>query len=269
MSTVPNPATSNFKGLRDEIKKLQEEGLKLEAQYHASHAALYALLEHAFDILTRAALEDQVEEVVALCNKWAKDHNHKFKESSDAELRLVTAVFAGAAKQRLNNYANVLRAARGREEDGKSFADWIRSKGGVQEISYSVADPIDPEKKRAADAKLIADVAAITGQVLPVKASQEIPRGMPFVMFGFVRDDGTIITLSTTVDLEVIRPFAVKAVKKDKATKKTKAAEKKQPAPAKPADKQAQEKPATTFDKFFSEGDEGRAPVTVNTKKVA
>lgn len=254
---------SNFKGLRDEVKQLQDEGAKLEAQYHASHAALYRLLERAFNILTRATNEDQVEELIALSERWAKEHNHKFKQTSDPELRLVTIVFEGAAKQRLNNYANVLRAARGREQD-KPFAEWIVSKGGVQEISYSVAQPIDEDKKRQAMAQLVADVAAIEGKVTDLKASDGLPRGQPFIMFGFIRDDGTVVTISTDVGLEVIRPFALKAVKKDKAVKKSKAAAEEKPAPEK--------KPKTTYGKFFFEvqdGTRGPAPAPASDKKVA
>jgi hypothetical protein len=251
---------SNFKGLRDEVKQLQEEGAKLEAQYHASHAALYRLLERAFDILTRATNEDQVEELVALSERWAKEHKHKFKQTSDVELRLVTIVFAGAAKQRVNNYANVLRAAQGRDQH-KSFADWIGSKGGVQEISYSVAQPINAEKKKEADAKLITAVAELKGTLLQHTIKDDAWRGFPFVMLGFVRaDDGAVVALSTNFHLDVVRPFALKAVKK--------AADRKKVEKKKAAEPAAKNSPQTTYDEFFVEVQDGsRKPAQAPAEK--
>lgn len=135
--------------------------------YRASNEQLYSILNQCYSyymLLTNSTMSKQVEDDL---QTHINLNNHIFLTTTHPMTKIVKVVF-NQERRRTSTYSIVLRAALAENVPVGGIPEFIRSKGGVQEISISKGDAKKSEERVAA-AK-----AAVVGTVLAEIGGDEI-----------------------------------------------------------------------------------------------
>ena len=122
--------------------------------YRTSNQALYAVLAKCLAIATVDAPELTKQRNAGL-EAFYTQRGYFYKKDAPIATRVVKAVFGTVDRRRLSTYSLVLREAISKKVLAADLAQWIESKGGIQEIKLSQsatfvkpADKVDIAKQK-------------------------------------------------------------------------------------------------------------------------
>ena len=119
------------------LANLENERISWEdGAYRKSNEALYAVLAKCLAI-AQVDTPELVKQRNAGLEAFYKLRGYAYKKDAPAATRVVKAVFGAVDRRRLSTYSLVLREAIKQKIFASGLADWIESKGGIQEIRLS------------------------------------------------------------------------------------------------------------------------------------
>jgi hypothetical protein len=128
--TVTLPLTQVLADLENE-RITWEDGA-----YRTSNQALYAVLAKCL-LIAQVDTPELAKQRNAGLEAFYKLRGYAYKKDAPAATRVVKAVFGAVDRRRLSTYSLVLREAIKQKIFANGLADWIESKGGIQEIRLS------------------------------------------------------------------------------------------------------------------------------------
>lgn len=187
-ATIPN-TTNAFASIDDlghvitEIVKTRQEW---EAKaYAANNEQLYQLLSAAFNIVLACAADAELTEGV---DALLTENGYTYSKGTSLELKVVRLIFSDKAnkdkiKYRLHAYARVLKIAFDEDQTSTSLPNFIKDKGGIDEIrrdnamnngANTAEKFVTVAKKELADQNQISifDAFAMPTELKPEKGSR-------------------------------------------------------------------------------------------------
>ncbi len=131
-TTAATPSLTQVLADLETQRVVWEEGV-----YRTSNQALYALLAHCLAIAQADTPEQAKHRNAALAAFYQSRGYSPAKPSTPPATRVVKAVFGAVDRRRLSTYSLVLREAIKQKVLATQLAEWIESKGGIQEIRLS------------------------------------------------------------------------------------------------------------------------------------
>ncbi len=130
-------ATTATPSLTQVLSNLETERISWEnGAYRTSNQALYAVLAKCLAI-AQADTPELAKQRNAALEAFYKQRGYFYKKDVPAASRVVKAVFGAVDRRRISTYSLVLREAIKQKVLATQFAQWIESKGGIQEIKLS------------------------------------------------------------------------------------------------------------------------------------
>ncbi len=144
------PATENKQQANDVLARLETERIGWEAgAYTTSNKQLYGILAQCLayggDVDIAAARKRS-----KVLEKFYEERGYRYKKDSPLMARIVRAVFGNIGRRRLSTYSLVLREAQLQKIMPLQLADWIETRGGIQEIRLSQSPTFVGKKARVA-----------------------------------------------------------------------------------------------------------------------
>jgi hypothetical protein len=116
---------------------LENERISWEdGAYRTSNQALYAVLAKCL-LIAQVDTPELAKQRNAGLEAFYKLRGYVYKKDAPAATRVVKAVFGAVDRRRLSTYSLVLREAIKQQVLATNLANWIESKGGIQEIRLS------------------------------------------------------------------------------------------------------------------------------------
>jgi hypothetical protein len=135
------------------LKSLEQSRINWETTaYRTSNQQLYAVLADCLAYgaaLSVAESKQRAEEL----ERFNKARGYIVKKDSPLMTRVVKAVFGNVDRRRISTYSLVLRTAQQEGVKPAALADWIESRGGVQEIKLARSATYKSPKQKADEAK--------------------------------------------------------------------------------------------------------------------
>jgi hypothetical protein len=125
--------------------------------YKTANDQLYDLLADTYELYLQIVNGDH--DTRKQFNNLLKERNVPFQDNTPIQTRVVRLVFA-IDRKRAHTYANVLRLARIEKKTKDEVPNWIREKGGVQEVAAQANGTETTAAKAKADAETASDVFA-------------------------------------------------------------------------------------------------------------
>jgi len=133
-----------------------------EGVYRTSNQTLYAVLAQCLAFSGELSLSEAKQRSSAL-ESFFKERGYKYKKEVPLVSRVVKAVFGNIDRRRISTYSLVLRQAQKEKIAISDLAQWIESKGGIQEIRLSRSATFVSPKAKAEEAKQIVQGRSFLG----------------------------------------------------------------------------------------------------------
>lgn len=131
--------------------------------YKTANDQLYELLADTYELYLQ--IVDGDSDVRKQFNNLLKSQNVSFQDNTPIQTRVVRLVFA-IDRKRAYTYANVLRLARVLGKTVNEIPDWIREKGGVQEVSADAVGGKTTSAKAKDDAEFASETLAKSAAIV-------------------------------------------------------------------------------------------------------
>lgn len=143
--------------------------------YKASNEELYTLLDRCFTLMEQMKARTKL---IAELNALLVEKGIVFNDGTSLATKVARFVFNGNSK-RITGYAKVLRVAAAEKKENESFANFVKGKGGVEEVrKQAVAGTLTQAEQAKANIEiakayyvsaesLVQDFACSAADVLP------------------------------------------------------------------------------------------------------
>ncbi len=168
--------------------------------YKTSNDQLYALLAKCYGLYLQ--LQEPTEAAAKLRKELAafvKENYPTIPNSSHTIAKIVKCVF-GADRRRVSAYSIVLRTALAQHKKVEEIADFIREKGGVEEVRLAKSpNAMTAKQKATAGASTLTNQSIVNVTAPVFKESLDAGNiGKPVVLLGTWNADGSITVHSFT-----------------------------------------------------------------------